>query len=81
MSELTDRDKNIDYEKFVEILDQSANNITPRGALPQLRTPISSAPKVEKLYSKNTSQIFDMKGENLSLPSTVKGDMAINITS
>ena len=55
-SEKTDRDKPMEYDKFLEILDQSANNITPKNPLPRLQTPISSAEKVtEEQTVKNAS--------------------------
>lgn len=35
----------MEYEQFLEILDQSANNITPRNEMPGLQTPISPTSK------------------------------------
>ena len=48
-------DKKMDYDNFLEILDQSANNITPRDAPPRLKTPISSGVKKSEASLKNNN--------------------------
>ena len=73
----TDRsEKPMEYEKFLEILDQSANNITPRHEPLHLLTPFSQREKTNNL--KNVTQIFlDGKSSTSNLPSTIKGDSSI----
>jgi hypothetical protein len=73
-------EKPMDYQQFLEILDQSANNITPRDAPPRLRTPISCTPTKAKDQAQ-TMKVSDNKNINInqfaiglsSMPSTVKG--------
>ena len=73
-------EKPMEYQQFLEILDQSANNITPRNDLLDLTTPFSQrGDHSQGVSTKNATnkELFEVKSSNM--PSTIKGDQSIQL--
>ena len=75
-------EKPMEYQQFLEILDKSANNITPRNELLDLSTPFSQRGEgYQAVTTKNTNskEIFEVKSRSSNMPSTIKGDQSIQL--